>query len=278
MLKRLLNGGEETNCVVFCPQPGLSETQLLNFFLKDCQDVKVLTTDPLDGLKHTDLLDIFATLDFNDNRSLTELVPSSWNVNSTSRSSSIVVVKSLTGLLFHYSPTQVARFIKYLEGGFKKVFCVVHEECVEPTTYESLTKLCSTIIRIQASQKNSHKGKKVCSIIHRKQSGKIVQSKELFSVTGDDKLEVEPFVHNKTQQSAEDDTEEIASNLTTFKIGTKQSEVEVKNNLVLPFYTDQQKSNFQGEVKVQKESNKIYYEPDSADDWDDEDPDDDLDL
>ena len=33
-----------------------------------------------------------------------------------------------------------------------------------------------------------------------------------------------------------------------------------------------------GEVKLQNESNKIYYEPDSGDDWDDEDPDDDLDL
>ena len=35
---------------------------------------------------------------------------------------------------------------------------------------------------------------------------------------------------------------------------------------------------FSGEVKLQNESNKIYYEPDSGDDWDDEDPDDDLDL
>lgn len=42
MLKRLLNGGEETNCVVFCPQPGLSETQLLNLFLKDCQVINEL--------------------------------------------------------------------------------------------------------------------------------------------------------------------------------------------------------------------------------------------
>ena len=36
---------------------------------------------------------------------------------------------------------------------------------------------------------------------------------------------------------------------------------------------------FAGEVKIGGEvTNKIYYEPDSGDDWDDEDPDDDLDL
>ena len=29
-------------------------------------------------------------------------------------------------------------------------------------------------------------------------------------------------------------------------VGTKKSEEQVKNNLVLPFYTEQQKNNFQG--------------------------------
>ena len=34
-----------------------------------------------------------------------------------------------------------------------------------------------------------------------------------------------------------------------------------------------------GEVKISgEETSKIYYEPDSGDDWDDEDPDDDLDI
>ena len=33
-----------------------------------------------------------------------------------------------------------------------------------------------------------------------------------------------------------------------------------------------------GEVRIPGVQNKIYYEPDSGDDWDDEDPDEDLDL
>ena len=53
----------------------------------------------------------------------------------------------------------------------------------------------------------------------RKGSGKIVQSKELFSISGDDKLEVEAYVHKDTSTQVEDDTEDIAANLTTFKIG-----------------------------------------------------------
>jgi len=277
MLKRLLNGGEETNSIVFCPQSGISEIQLLNLFLTNYQDVKVISTDPILGLKHTDVLNIFDILEFIDTRSLADLLKS-WNISASTRTSGAVVVKSLTGLLFQYTPTQVARFIKFLEGSFKKVFCVLHEDCVESNTFDSLTKLCSTLIYIQAPPNNTNKGKKICSIIHRKGSGKIVQSKELFSISGDDKLEVEAYVHKDTTAQVQDDTEEIAANLTTFKIGTKESEAEAKSNLVLPFYTDQQKSNFQGEVKLQNESNKIYYEPDSGDDWDDEDPDDDLDL
>ncbi len=35
---------------------------------------------------------------------------------------------------------------------------------------------------------------------------------------------------------------------------------------------------FLGEVRIPGVKNKIYYEPDSGDDWDDEDPDEDLDL
>ena len=55
------------------------------------------------------------------------------------------------------------------------------------------------------------------------------------------------------------------------------------DKLVLPFYKEPQKI---GEVKIQntgsgsqgESDGKIYYEPDSGDDWDDEDPDDDLDF
>ena len=57
---------------------------------------------------------------------------------------------------------------------------------------------------------------------------------------------------------------------------------EAKEKLVLPFYTDEQKQSVvtaAGEVKIQGEvPGKIYYEPDSGDDWDDDDPDDDLDF
>ena len=52
----------------------------------------------------------------------------------------------------------------------------------------------------------------------------------------------------------------------------------------MPFYKDTQiagQVRIQGQAETNKETEtvgKIYYEPDSGDDWDDEDPDDDLDF
>ena len=52
---------------------------------------------------------------------------------------------------------------------------------------------------------------------------------------------------------------------TTFKIELSQEERTTKNQLVLPFYRQQRPS-------------EISYDPDENDDWDIEDPDDDLDF
>jgi len=270
MLKRLLNGGEESSSIIFSPGENVSDVELLNLFLQSEKNIQVILTDNLDGLRHNSVLKIFQTLDFNDTRPLKDIV-----TDIGLPRSSCVVIKSLSGLLLHYSPTEVARLIKFLEVACKRVYCVIHEDCVDVEVYQCISKLCSTYLNIQ--HLSTKKDTKLCSIIHRKPSGKIVRSKEVFTIKAGH-IDIETYEENKV---VEEEAEDITDTLTTFKIGTNKSEKEVKNNLVLPFYTDQQKSNFQaGEVKLHDSvaDNRIYYEPDSGDDWDDEDPDDDLDL
>lgn len=73
--------------------------------------------------------------------------------------------------------------------------------------------------------------------------------------------------------------------LTTFNLGMKKEEEKAKSELVLPYLTEEQKS---GQVRIQpnrktaRESSStvssIYYDPDSGDDWDEEDPDEDLNI
>ena len=113
----------------------------------------------------------------------------------------------------------------------------------------------------------------------------MVTSKEVIKLDVLGNIKIEPFTENKVKSKyiEEDDADEAIDKLTTFNIGTsKNKEKEAKEKLVLPFYTDEQKQSVvtaAGEVKIQGEvPGKIYYEPDSGDDWDDDDPDDDLDF
>jgi hypothetical protein len=60
----------------------------------------------------------------------------------------------------------------------------------------------------------------------------------------------------------------IPENMSTFKISLSEKDKESRNNLVLP-YLPKENDNSGG---------KIHYAFDDIDDWDDEDPDDDLDI
>ena len=111
-------------------------------------------------------------------------------------------------------------------------------------------------------------------------------SKEVIKFSEDWKVKIEAVKDIKDNRPIEEVEEQLENQaLSTFNLGTtKEKEKEAKDSLVLPFYKEPQKI---GEVKLQKgdtsdkgevEAGKIYYEPDSGDDWDDEDPDDDLDF
>lgn len=68
------------------------------------------------------------------------------------------------------------------------------------------------------------------------------------------------------KQLIQENVASLPENLTTFKISLEEKEKESRDKLVLPYLP--QKS---GE-------SKIFYEFDHVDDWDEEDPDDDLDI
>ena len=85
------------------------------------------------------------------------------------------------------------------------------------------------------------------------------------------------------------------SKLTTFSLTLKEEEKSAREKVVLPFWKKEQQAQSDDKnskvneidedeenVRINrvsdKNSGKIYYEPDEGDDWDDEDPDDDLDF
>lgn len=65
--------------------------------------------------------------------------------------------------------------------------------------------------------------------------------------------------------------------LTSFKLQLSESERKAREQLVLPFIQPQQLS-AQSQVADKRAGGRVFYQPDVNDDWDDEDPDDDLDI
>lgn len=62
----------------------------------------------------------------------------------------------------------------------------------------------------------------------------------------------------------------LPENLTTFKISLDDKEKQSRDKLVLPYLPQKNEG--------EKKESRIFYEFDHVDDWDEEDPDDDLDI
>lgn len=122
----------------------------------------------------------------------------------------------------------------------------------------------------------------VVNIEWRKKSGKVTYETNGFLVR-DGILQVVPAsqltgvveVENQPEEMQVDNQPDPAANL-SFNLSLTDEQRKAKENLVLPYYKAQQL-----EVNVEeqkKQGGLIYYDPDAADDFDDEDPDDDLDI
>ncbi|KAG0241803.1 hypothetical protein BGW41_005310 [Actinomortierella wolfii] len=97
----------------------------------------------------------------------------------------------------------------------------------------------------------------VCEVEHRRKSGKVAREVvNVWEVAGEmpdiEKLDLE-----------ESQTVDPTANL-SFNLNLTEEQRKAKNETVLPY------------VKTQETSGAIYYEPDAGDDFDDDDPDDDL--
>ena len=160
---------------------------------------------------------------------------------------------------------------------------LLHKNCLPDNVVIDLKKFFTTVIDISNTRVESV-SEKVCDISHCKPGGKLVTSKELLKFDSDWSVTILPYKEVPVKKQVEEEEDDTIDKLTTFNLNTsKEAEKEAKDKLVLPFYKEPQKI---GEVKLQntgsgskeESDGKIYYEPDSGDDWDDEDPDDDLDF
>jgi len=282
MLLRLISGGEESNCILLVSPPSSSSASILKQFLNVSSTESVLIST---GTKKILPRDNFSkVVDLKDFLGWNSGIPLKFPdcvLREVNPGKQTIVIDSLTDLLIFQNPTMVASMVRKLKlkaSNKAKLLLVLHRGCLDENLAEAIQQLATTIVDTEKVDETDA-FPLLCKITHRKLGGKMVSSKEVvkMDVSGNIKVEAYKEDRNKSKYIEEDNSDEVIDKLTTFDIGTSRNkEKEAKEKLVLPFYKEEQKD---GEVKIQGEDpGKIYYEPDSGDDWDDDDPDDDLDF
>ncbi|XP_075906726.1 elongator complex protein 5 isoform X3 [Nelusetta ayraudi] len=134
--------------------------------------------------------------------------------------------------------------------------------------------VCKTL---QQLRKGVRGDETVVKITKRSKSGKVAQDEEIFSI----KEDLTVMVQGKTshpglkQTNTEEQERDPTTNL-TFNLRLSDSEREAKEKLALPFAFSKEKKT--ALLHSGPGSGRILYEPDANDDYDQEDPDDDLDV
>lgn len=182
-----------------------------------------------------------------------------------------VLLDCLTEVFALLPEQEAARLVaraRRVTGG-RRLVAVLHTDCLPADLVAAVAHSATTTVSAERRPAAT-----LVTVRHRKPGGRLVTSKELLtSVEG--RVRVVPYSQEKEQVVVEEDAEATIGQLTTFSLSTsKEAEQEAREALVLPFYKEEQR----GEVKIQGAQGAIYYQPDSGDDWDDEDPDEDLDF
>eukprot|EP00055_Hartaetosiga_balthica_P006661 m.21464 g.21464 ORF g.21464 m.21464 type:complete len:316 (+) comp5353_c0_seq1:3-950(+) len=203
---------------------------------------------------------------------------------------------------------QCIRFIQLLQqvDGNVAVFGVLHKQCFGAENEAALCHLFHTQITLSLSRgnisersKSSRKGpihapQAVAQTIHMKRGGKTASVKEfvwfniatgkiLTDAVTNDRYGVAKAPENKGTGNNEDidDSNDPTANL-TFSLSLSDQEKAIRANTVLPYMKTSEHRPTLSTTPVTKAPSStrgvIYYEPDEVDDFDDEDPDDDLDL
>ncbi|CAG9104693.1 unnamed protein product [Plutella xylostella] len=143
-----------------------------------------------------------------------------------------------------------------------QLIAILHKDCL---THSSKLQVHLNHIANAIISYNSENHSKI-SIVIRK-SGKFYRSEELLSYDNKTRTLKSIPIIKESKKSEDEPARPSPSNLTTFKIEMDQSEKLEKYKLKLPYMS-----------KINEGEGKVFYEPDAVDDWDEEDPDEDLDI
>lgn len=187
-----------------------------------------------------------------------------------------LIIDSLSWILRHTSPPAVCKTLQQLRkgGAVRAIIGLLHADMHQRGTVGSVCHLATSVITVAPGMKGEEV---VAKITKRSKSGKVMQDEETFSFKEDLTLIVQsrPSQLGPKQTDPKEQETDPTANL-TFNLRLSDTEREAKEKLALPFVFSKEKKT--ALLHSGPGSGRILYEPDANDDYDQEDPDDDLDV
>lgn len=252
-------------------------------------------TDPLGwNLKCGDSDKHVCTIHQNSN--LAQIVKSKLNSDGfVSNSDSVIkvaiVIDSLSKLLLWKPTSAVCSSLHQLysssstnsQAGYQvvQVVCLVHSDLHNDQSLTAVNFLASSILMLtrENQQQNTDETVSWCRLLHKRKTGKVLRKVE--SITINDEYEMTEHEEREWNASRSVKYNEPVAEVDptqnlTFNLKLTDDERQARSNLQLPYMYHEKKTS---EVTVHPSGEgKVFYQPDEADDFDDEDPDDDLDI
>lgn len=188
-----------------------------------------------------------------------------------------IIIDCFSRLMHHRSASYVCQQISGIARleGLKQLVCCVHQDLHEQSHLKLLEHSANAVLSLTPAKEATFSG--LCSVLHKKTSGKITRIREHYSFTKScdifETAEYKPI--SEIVKLADNDQPDPTANL-TFNLSLTEKEKNTRRQLVLPYVHDKQKQE-ENLVKSGRQP-KIFYQPDDVDDFDEEDPDDDLDI
>ncbi|CAB3246378.1 unnamed protein product [Arctia plantaginis] len=184
-------------------------------------------------------------------------------IDEYTNTKSSIVIDSVNQMSLHMGWSEFLNCIKKLQvnSNVNRLILILHKDCVLHGS--KLQTHLNHLVNVILSFSNTN-GSNIFVTI--KKGNKVIRSEEIIYY--DSKLSIlrlTPVIAEEKKEEVED--KPLPANLSTFKIEVDQTDKIQKYNLKLPYMS-----------KIHDGQSKVYYEPDAVDDWDEEDPDEDLDI
>ncbi|XP_074479104.1 elongator complex protein 5 [Sebastes fasciatus] len=182
-----------------------------------------------------------------------------------------LVIDSLSWILRHVGAPAVCKTLQQLRkgGAVRAIIGLLHADMHQRGTVGSVCNLATSVVTVAPGMKGDEA---VAKLIKRSKSGKVVQDEEIFSIRDD----LTVIVLSRQLGPKQNDPETDPTANLTFNLRLSDKERKAREKLALPFVFSKEKKT--ALLHSGPGSGRILYEPDANDDYDQEDPDDDLDV